>query len=93
MKHNGLIMLFMLIQMLAYNLNDNYFFLLTSLSLVIIPIYLILNHNKHRFVKLLLVLTIANVIDEVLGLALIRNVIEYLFGLTAFILILCQKKI
>lgn len=33
MKHNSLIMLFMLIQMLAYNLNDNYFFFVNIIEL------------------------------------------------------------
>lgn len=83
----------MILMMASFNLPDNLYFLVTSISLCIIPIYLLLNQNKHRFIILLLVLSVANVVDEICGLAIIRNILEYVFAITAFILIVCRKKI
>lgn len=82
---------YIVLSIVGFHLPDKAFFLMTALSLIIIPIYLLINQNRDKSVKLLLVYSFGNLIDEIAGMATVRSVFEYLFAITALILI-CQKK-
>lgn len=92
MKHNYLLMIYILINIVAFHMGDNVYYLLTALSTVLIPIYLLLNNNKHKLVWLLLLYTLGNLIDEIFGLGCVRSVFEYIFAILSLILIACRLK-
>lgn len=94
MKHWWLILLHIGVNIAARWFDDGVYFLLTSISWVFVPLFLVFNGLKsHPIIIIWLAFSIGNVIDEIFNIAAVTQANEILFAIiiTLFSFYRCYK--